>query len=698
MKRSLTTMTLALAGMPAALAQPVTKAEDAPPAAPASAAPASAAPASEAPAAPVAAAPASAPAPESAAAPASAPPSDPDLPAWAPAPGSEPAPVTPATAMQPHWDAASSTTAAVTYPWIESHGYFRVRLQLLYNFDLDTYDKTRGNLYSSPWLPPLTQTDEGGPGHVQEENPNKPTSYKGGHESLSSANMRLRFQPTIHVAENLRIKTTIDALDNLVLGSTPDGGLWGQGLTRPDVALPVFSGGQVAPRSGINSFKDSVEVKNLWGEWKTPLGMLVFGRIPSDWGLGILANGGNCLDCNFGDNVDRIMGVTKLFGTYLALGWDFPNEGPTGFPGIQDGSNQSQGQASDLDQLDDVNEYVIALFQKPVTKEEKDNRDRDLNEVRKPVFDWGVYNVIRSQELVAEVSTTPYRDASPEEDGNTKLRDIKAFAYIPDAWGKFEYRPRRGVFYKAQIESAFIWGVIDELPQRYSRPAKECLDETKNTPQNLADCPSSQVVYPRKRDITQFGYALEFDNRIDKLQWGIKHGVASGDTSEGFGVIDRLPISDTDPPDPATGKKAPDQKITNFKFDRDYIVDLILFRQIIGAVTNAVYFNPYIQYNFVQDDTDEWGFRLQTEYAFAMEPKATPGDKRNLGLEFDMGLFITEIDRFRWSLDYGLLLPFGAFELKNRDPNATTGAPGPYRTVRTPGVAQTLQMSVGMQF
>jgi uncharacterized protein (TIGR04551 family) len=708
-KRSLTTMTLALAAAPSAQAQspasPPTPAEASSPAAPTPAAPAApAAPASEAaqaaPAAPAseAAAPAAPAAPASEAA---APAGDTDLPAWGPAPGVEPTPgatAPPVAAMQPNWDATTSTSATVSYPWVESHGYFRMRLQLFHNFDLDTYDVKRGNLYSSPYLPPLTETDQGGPGHRYEEDPNNPASYKKGHDTLSMANMRLRYQPTIHVSETLRIKTTIDALDNLVLGSTPDGGLWGQGQTRPDVSLPTFSGGQVPPRSGLNSWKDSIEVKHLWGEWKTPVGALIFGRVPSEWGMGILANGGNCLDCNFGDAVDRVMGLTKLFGTYLAVGWDFVNEGPTGFPGIQDGSNQALGQSYDLDQLDDVNEYVIALFQRPVTKEEKDNRDRDLNEVRKPVFDWGVYNVIRSQELVAEVSSSPYRDATPEESTNTKLRDIKAFAYIPDAWAKFEYRPRRGSFYKAQFETAFIWGVIDELPQRYGRPAKECLNEQYNDANTLSDCPASEIVYPRKRDIQQFGYALEFDHRIDKLQWGLKHGLASGDPTEGFGVMDKTPITDNDLPDPKTGKKKPDQEITNFKFDRDYQVDLILFRQLIGAVTNAVYFTPYIQYNFVQDDTDEWGFRLAAEYAFALEPDATPGDEAPLGLEFDLSLYIVEIDRFKWSLDYGLLLPFGAFNLKNRDPQGDNGAPGDYVTVREPGVAQTIQMMVGMQF
>lgn len=329
-----------------------------------------------------AAAPVEAPPAATAPSPASAAPVEDDLPAWAPASAPAQAGVAP-VAPAPSWDATTSSTQTVTYPWVEHHGYMRLRLQMFHNFDLDTFYAKYDNAYSSPYLPPLTETNVGGSGHVVEEDPANPHTYKRGADTLSMANMRARWQPTVHIAETMRIKATIDGLDNLVLGSTPDGGLWGQTYERPDVALPTFSGGQRPPESGVNGWQDSVRVKNLWGEWRTPLGLLVFGRTPSNWGMGILSNNGECLDCNFGDSVDRVMGVTKLFGTYLALGWDFVNEGPTGYPGAQDALNQPFGQAYDLDQRDDVNEYVIALFRRPVTKEEKDARDRDLNEVRK---------------------------------------------------------------------------------------------------------------------------------------------------------------------------------------------------------------------------------------------------------------------------------------------------------------------------
>ena len=41
-----------------------------------------------------------------------------------------------------------------------------------------------------------------------------------------------------------------------------------------------------------------------------PVGVLSAGRMGNHWGLGMLANGGDCLDCNGGDAVDRLAFIT----------------------------------------------------------------------------------------------------------------------------------------------------------------------------------------------------------------------------------------------------------------------------------------------------------------------------------------------------------------------------------------------------
>jgi uncharacterized protein (TIGR04551 family) len=638
-------------------------------------APASAAPAPESePPAPPSEVPApgsEAPAPGSEAAPA---PADNGLPAWGPAPGKEPTPGTTQTPQAPTWDSAAGPNATTSFPWFENHGYFRFRADMFHNLDLDTYSSRLG-YGTSPFLPPLTELG-GGSGH-----PEDPThTYKRGAETVSDANIRFRYQPTIHITEALRIRSIMDILDNLVLGSTPDGGTFGEAAFRPDVPLSTFSGGQRPPESGVNGFRDSVRVKAVWGEWKTPIGLLALGRQPSNWGLGILANSGNCLDCDFGDYVDRVMGVTQLFGTYVALAWDFPGEGDVGFSGsgFQNAYNQPFGQMHDLDQLDDVNEWVIALFRRPMSQEEKEIRARALNDERKVVWDWGVYNVIRNQALTSYRGDTG-TDPQPDPTTNTQLRDVKAFAYIPDLWLNFQWNPRRDHEIRLAFEGAGVWGVIDEVPALASRAKTECTDPSVP----LDECPSSEKVNPRKREVKQWGYALEYDHRINKLSWGLRQGAASGDSTDGFGVLDKNPLD--------TSGGGVDKSVTNFKFDRDYILDLILFREIIGTVTNAVYFQPYISYDLVRDDRDAWGFKFSPEYAFALEKSATPGNQSPLGLEFDLTLYIKEFDRFEWNVQYGILFPFGAFDLL--DPNNPGGKP-----LAEPGIAQTLQTNFYFTF
>jgi uncharacterized protein (TIGR04551 family) len=149
--------------------------------------------------------------------------------------------------------------------------------------------------------------------------------------------MRFRMNPELHVSDNLRILSQIDMLDNLVLGSTPGGYNGGSSAndrppsTSPYAPIGAFANTQVPPTSGLNSFKNSVEVKRAWGEYATPVGQVRFGRMPSHWGLGILENSGDGHDSDWQSTVDRIMFTTgiKPLDLYFSGAWDFPNEGQT---------------------------------------------------------------------------------------------------------------------------------------------------------------------------------------------------------------------------------------------------------------------------------------------------------------------------------------------------------------------------------
>ncbi len=110
-------------------------------------------------------------------------------------------------------------------------GYLRMRPDLFWRFDLGSGADQAG--YS-----------------LWPANPNSATE-----RTNVGVNMRFRFEPTINISEEVRIRTQIDALDNIVWGSTPDyaysrngGGYWSD---RNEFS--IFSQSQTAPRAGVNS-------------------------------------------------------------------------------------------------------------------------------------------------------------------------------------------------------------------------------------------------------------------------------------------------------------------------------------------------------------------------------------------------------------------------------------------------------------
>ncbi|MCB9528211.1 MAG: TIGR04551 family protein [Myxococcales bacterium] len=578
--------------------------------------------------------------------------------------------------LQANWDAAADPTAKVAFPWVEHHGYFRTRADLFYNLDLDTYDRDTGQR-SSGILPPLTELDQTGAQHP--ETPEDDT-FRQGAESLAGVNLRFRYAPTLHISESLRVRTTLDILDNVVFGSTPDGGPRSSTFSRPDVELEFFSQSQRSPSAGVDSWRDAIRVKHVWGEWNAPLGLVAAGRMPAHWGLGMLQNGGECLDCDFGDSIDRVMGMTQLFGTYIAASWDFPAEGAIGMPGVGTVRSETGGQPYDLDQRDDVNQWTVSIFKKPYSLQEKEQRARELAELGSPIFDWGVHGIIRNQSL-----ETTYSGGLPAEDeGAFQLREIDAFTVTPDLWLDFQYRPSATTGVRIQFEGAVVFGDIQEVPQQFSQPSERCADPSETDP---TDC-QSRLLTPRTRDILQYGYALEIDARYASLNYGLHQGLASGDDQEGFGYLDRTRLDETD-------LETYDDTLSLFRFDRDYHVDLILFREILGGVSNAAYFKPYIGYDLVDETDEAWGFQLSAMYAFALDAGATTGNDAGLGLEFDLEVYIHEFDRFRWSLAYGMLYPFSGMDVRVDTPGVTGE-----RTTRVldAGVAHTLQMFLGMEF
>ncbi|MCB9729332.1 MAG: TIGR04551 family protein [Deltaproteobacteria bacterium] len=531
-----------------------------------------------------------------------------------------------------------------SYPRLEHHGYFRFRADLFWRGHLGTVNPDDRTQHTSAIPAPLRE-------NAINNDPDTPFAnqiHSNGAKTIAGANIRFRYQPKFLISSSMRIAATFDILDNLVLGSTPD---FDGNLSRPDVPLSAFASSQAPPQSGINGFRDGIRVKEAYAEWQ-PAFLLRLGRMSSNWGLGMLANGGQGIDSDYGDYVDRAMLLLKIYGVYIAPMWDFAYSGAT----TEDPGNFF-GQAKDLGQADDVKQWVLAIFQRPLSEAERAKRQIELREEFKPAFDWGLYTVFRKQNL--DLTQESYRDYL--ESGGLKTYDYltlvprDAWVVVPDLWLRFEKRFDYTSGIRFELEAA---GLIGEIG-------------------NVSDDASTDG---SNRKIRQLGVAMELEYQRGQISMGLDAGMASGDSAEGFGVNDRPVLAEAD--------GSPNRNVTAFKFDRDYHIDLLLFREVIGTVTNTVYVKPYVSYDVFDSVEEALGARLDLLVAEALAPSATPGDKRHLGVEADLRLFYEEKGVFNLDIESGFLFPGKAFDLLDQNGDR----------LRSAKFAFTVQTRLTMQF
>ena len=504
-------------------------------------------------------------------------------------------------------------------------GYFRFRADMFNNLNLGMGNAIESG-HKAPFYVPLSEhsnsnfscaarANKAPPGGDAED---RDLDAEGcPDDTLGGANIRLRLEPTINVSERVRVHAQIDIFDNLVMGSTPNGVAFdGKENTRSaHVPLIAFSDTQAPPIAGKNSRKPAIIVKRAWAEIGTPFGQIRVGRMPSNWGLGLLANNGSCWDCDYGDSADRVMFATKLAGHTFAMGYDFASNGPTSMS-IDVGKTLYDGQAVDLENLDDVDQlfWVAGRIDKPdVIKDKLDRGELVLN--------YGMYLVWRQQDFDYAQAT----GLNQTQDSLAKdLIERHAWAVIPDLWFKLMWKNLY-----IEVEGVLIAGTIEN---------------TASSIKATADAV----------DILQVGWAFRSRYSLlnKTLHVGLEVGMATGDEVEITDLMRRRRLK-IDP-------NSTHASINNeFRFDPDYHVDLILFREIMGTVANATYFKPSIQYDIV----DTFGAKLDMIYSIANVPVAYPGNSPHLGVEFDLDIFYRNPeDGFYAGLAYGVLIPLAGLD------------------------------------
>jgi uncharacterized protein (TIGR04551 family) len=498
----------------------------------------------------------------------------------------------------------------------QAKGYFRFRWYMHHNL---TLGMTNTNGLTAPYYNPISED----PASVMSCSQRQKKTVPGGGDrnlgadgclakTLGGADMRLRIEPTINISETVRIHTQFDIFDNITLGSTP---AVQSGTTQSQVPVTAFTETQGPVISGQNSNTAAIVVKRAWAEVGTPFGQLRFGRMPSHWGLGILANDGSCWNCNGGDNQDRLMFTTNLVGHTFGVGYDFAYTGPNLLT-LQQGSGYYGLQAIDLEKLDDVHQFFLVAGKIDPEEVIKDKVDRG-----ELVLNYGLYFVWRKQDFdYAYTGGVGLNKTAADYSKN--MIERHAWMLIPDLWFKLMWKKLY-----IELEGVFVGGRIANLSTTTNESA-----------------PAS---------IVQFAWALRsrYSFLRDSLKVGLDLGMASGDSDEAWDTADfnRRRIDNL--------RYDTNGTLREFRFNYDYQIDLILFRELLGTVSNAFYFKPWVQYNVI----DSFGARFDMIYSVAADPIGFPGNKRNLGLELDLDIFYrAPEDGFYAGLAYGVLFPLAA--------------------------------------
>ncbi len=466
-------------------------------------------------------------------------------------------------------------------------GYFRSRLVAARNLDLD-----RGPTPSGSPLYPVPAGDPSG-------------------QWLTGGDLRLRTNLSIFAPRGgVVVRARADVLDNLAMGSQA-------------IGAPSASASQDTSPTSMQA----IAIRRLYAEAALPFGVLAVGRMANTWGVGMLGNGGEGIDQDSTDAVDRLAFVTPLLHHIFAVAYDISATGPT----IDPPAAGHSGKSIDAGPLDDVRSLTFAVV-RGVSTETLDRRD-DADLV---THDWGLFYAHRWQ---SHDSLYWLHGANTKAPAPITERGFSA--HVVDGWLLLH-----GASWQVQTEVAV-------MQSRYEQPSIV-----------------PGVSYHQPLDSLQFGAVVA-------ARIGGKSGLfarfvgafASGDPSPAMGYEQPIAGARTQPGDlhGAQADLPRDGRIDNFRMHRDFRLDRILFREIVGGITDAT-----VGQLTVGCIAPEFGAgTLRTEFtvvaSMANEATSAPGGKTPLGVEIDPTLTYLSRDGFRLQLQYAALLPLAGLD------NPTTG-------------------------
>jgi len=430
-----------------------------------------------------------------------------------------------------------------------------------------------------------------------------PVPLSGG-QWLHAGDLRARTDLAFYARGiGVAVKARIDWLDDVALGGSPDlaGG------------SPATSGGQRP------SF---VVIKRAWGEALTPIGTLAAGRMGAHFGLGIAANGGDCEDCEHGDAADRLAFVSPLAGHLVAIAHDFTSRGP--FVTSRDGGHPVELEPTTATASDTL---AILNTHSPATLARRAAAGRTS-------LEYAAYVTRRTQDRDVPASYLPTAVA-PTTFTNDDLVARGFSAIGTGAWLRVS-----GAAFRVEAELAY-------LNARVEQPSL---------------IPGAEITEPVTS--SQLGAALQSAFVAGPSQLGLDAGYASGDDAPGFGAFPHPGQLATMPGafDGPQANPPRDRTVDNFRFHPDYHIDQILFREIIGTITDAIYVRPHARATLLTVGSGRLEVIAAVIASWAAQPSSTPSGERALGIEIDPELRYASRDGFLINIAYGLLVPGAGFD------------------------------------
>lgn len=163
----------------------------------------------------------------------------------------------------------------------------------------------------------------------------------------NSFDHRLLLRPSWMISDHAAIHAQVDVFKLTLWGDTADT------YTDP-VTGEVIA---VAQADGVTTDGSGLQAVRGWGEAYTSWGRFSMGRMPMQWGAGILWNDGNDVTDEFGDSADRFQVTTKVGPVFVMGAYDVQYEGFLGAPDDMQAVSLAVGYRTETVGLGMLNNY-----------------------------------------------------------------------------------------------------------------------------------------------------------------------------------------------------------------------------------------------------------------------------------------------------------------------------------------------------